>query len=133
MCEVHHIAMKSVVVPGWGGCKLPTTTYAETRQKLFPHTYPFQVDSPWPWKRQRIYLCGECVAAEKKWDFGATRGQQPASGNSRYPVSLKEPGRFAAPGLRRSAVSCGCAWPLSLGCTITSYEKINEHDRNEAL
>ena len=68
VCEVHHVPMRTTTVPGWGGCVLPTTTYAEARAKLFPHVYPDQLDSPWPWKRKRVYICGECVAAQKRWE-----------------------------------------------------------------
>jgi len=67
ICEVHPVAMKTTTVPGWGGCVLPTTTYAEARSKLFPNTYPDQLNSPWPWKRKRVYICSECVAAQQTW------------------------------------------------------------------
>src|SRR5262245_42812 len=67
VCEVHQIVMKSTTVPGWGGCALTTVTYAEARAKLFPHVRPDQVDSPWPWKRKRDYLCDECLAAQERW------------------------------------------------------------------
>jgi len=66
-CEVHHVAMKSTTVPGWGGCVLPSVTYADARAELFPHVYPDQVDSPWPWKRKRVYICDECLAAQNRW------------------------------------------------------------------
>jgi hypothetical protein len=66
-CEVHHTAMKTASVPGWGGCRYATTTYAEARPKLFPHTYPFRMPSPWPWKRERISLCDDCIGAEQEW------------------------------------------------------------------
>ena len=56
VCEVHHVPMKSMTVPGWGGCVLITVTYANARSKLFPHVYPDQLNSPWPWKRKRIYI-----------------------------------------------------------------------------
>jgi hypothetical protein len=104
VCEVHYAAMRSVVVPGWGGCKLPTTSYAEARQKLFPHTYPFQLDSPWPWKRQRIYICDECVAGEKKWGLQQHTANHPAAGKAGFGLlfavehlrsGLPEPGRSA--------------------------------------
>jgi hypothetical protein len=67
VCDVHHITMKSTTVPGWGGCMLPTVTCAEARAKLFPHVHPDQVDSPWPWKRERVYICDECLTAQEKW------------------------------------------------------------------
>ena len=102
ICAVHQVAMRSAVVPGWGGCKLPTTTYAEARQKLFPNTYPFQLNSPWPWKRQRLYICDECIAAEKEWTSRQHTANQPAPGKagitSRLAIEhhcsgLLEPGR----------------------------------------
>jgi hypothetical protein len=68
VCEVHHVAMESTTVPGWGGCKLPTRTYANARSNLFPNTYPHQLNSPWPWKRERVYICAECVEAQKRWE-----------------------------------------------------------------
>ena len=46
---------------------LPTTTYAEARTSEFPHTYPFYLPSPWPWMRERIYLCDDCIRAEVEW------------------------------------------------------------------
>jgi hypothetical protein len=76
VCEVHHVVMKSVTVPGWGGCKLPTATYAEARQNLFPHVYPLQVDSPWPWKRKQIYICDACVIAENEWGIQQEKANQ---------------------------------------------------------
>jgi hypothetical protein len=56
---------------------LTTVTYANARAELFPHVYPDQVNSPWPWKRKRLYICDECLAAEKKW-----LGQQPGANQS---------------------------------------------------
>ena len=51
----------------YGGCVLPTLTYAEARDKFFPHVYPDQLPSPWPWKRERIYVCPECLQAQNEW------------------------------------------------------------------
>jgi hypothetical protein len=66
-CKVHHTHMETVTVPGWGGCKLPTLHYAEARAKLFPNAGGDYLPSPWPWKRQRVYICDACVRAKDEW------------------------------------------------------------------
>ena len=66
-CEAHLTAMRSVTVPGWGGCKLPTIPYSEARKKLFPHAGGDYMPSPWPWKQERAYLCDDCVRAKDEW------------------------------------------------------------------
>src|SRR5438067_13917245 len=62
-CEIHHVTMRSVTAPGWGGCMLPTIQYDEARAKFFPHAEGDYLPSPWPWKRQRVYICDDCVRA----------------------------------------------------------------------
>src|SRR5438876_9882116 len=66
-CEVHLTAMKSTTAPGWGGCALPTIQYAEARTKLFPNAGGDYIASPWPWKRQRVYICDDSVRAKDEW------------------------------------------------------------------
>lgn len=67
VCEVHHTTMRTEVIRDWAGCVLPTIPYAEARRKLFPHAYPDQLSSPWPWKCERIYVCDDCVRARVEW------------------------------------------------------------------
>jgi hypothetical protein len=60
----------------------PTQTYAEAQLKLFPHAYPDQLPSFWPWKRERIYLCEDCIHAKERWikqHAEASESVQPAS------------------------------------------------------
>jgi hypothetical protein len=66
-CEVHHMTMRSTTAPGWGGCVLPTIQYAETRTRLFPNASGDYMPSPWPWKRQRVYVCDDCIRAKDEW------------------------------------------------------------------
>ena len=66
-CEIHHVGMKSVTVRGEGGCMLPIKPYADARKSQFPHTHPHRLPSPWPWNRERIYLCDQCVRSEREW------------------------------------------------------------------
>src|ERR1051325_5898827 len=68
ICEVHHTTMRSTIAPGWGGCMLPTIQYAEIRTKLFPNASKDYIPSPWPWKRQRVCICDDCVRANNEWE-----------------------------------------------------------------
>ena len=87
-CEVHRTPMKTEVIRDWGGCVLPTPPYAEARQKLFPHAYPDQLPSPWPWKRERIYVCPDCVRAQEEWEKHNPRANKPATGGARLALHL---------------------------------------------
>ena len=78
VCEVHQVCMKTEVIRDWGGCVLPTFPYAEARQKRFPHAYPDQLPSPWPWKRERIYICPGCVRAQEEWRKQNAAANKPA-------------------------------------------------------
>ena len=73
ICEVHQTAMRSEVIRAWSGCALAPVSYVEARQKFFPHAYPDQLSSPWPWRRERIYICDECIRAREDW-FGRELG-----------------------------------------------------------
>ena len=75
--------MRTEVIRDWGGCVLPTFPYAEARQKLFPHAYPDQLPSPWPWKRERIYICPDCIRAREEWIKQNDKAYKPAAGNAR--------------------------------------------------
>jgi len=59
--------MHSVTIRGAGGCVLLTADYASARARLFPHADQDYLPSPWPWKRQRISRCDECVRARTEW------------------------------------------------------------------
>jgi transcriptional regulator with GAF, ATPase, and Fis domain len=37
--------------------------------ELFPNAGGDYLPSPWPWKRERTYICNECVAAKAKWTW----------------------------------------------------------------
>lgn len=67
ICEVHHTTMRSTTEPAWGGCMLPTFPYAEARSKLFPNAGGDYIPSPWPWKRQRVSICDECLHAKERF------------------------------------------------------------------
>src|ERR1700704_5101350 len=66
-CAVHQKAMKPVTVAGWGGCVLPTVPYSEARNKSFPNAGRDYLPSPWPWKRERVYVCDDCIRARDEW------------------------------------------------------------------
>jgi hypothetical protein len=96
--------MKTEVIRDWGGCVLPTFPYAEARQKRFPHAYPDQLPSPWPWKRERIYICPGCVRAQEEWHKQNAAANKPAAGKAgivrqfeivHHCLGLPEPGRWA--------------------------------------
>jgi len=65
ICEVHHVRMRSVAVPlvvGW------VDYFGNDYQKamhLFPHIPPAAPATDW--RRERIYVCDECVRVEHEW------------------------------------------------------------------
>lgn len=68
ICEIHHIQMRSETVRRSVGNVVPAPGYAEAQAKLFPHTIPSNyIPSHWPWQRDGVYVCDECVRAEKTW------------------------------------------------------------------
>jgi hypothetical protein len=67
ICEVHNRPMRSEVIRESGGDLVAPPSYKEARAELFPHAYPHQSSSPWPWKLQRIFVCDDCVCAEDRW------------------------------------------------------------------
>jgi hypothetical protein len=82
---------------------LPTTDYAEARGRLFPHADPDYLPSPWPWKRQRISRCDECVRAKTEWIEG-----------HQQPNKSLQPTRDGASGSASRFTSLDPAW-LSSG------------------
>jgi hypothetical protein len=65
LCEVHHVKMRSVSVPlvtGW--IDYFGNDYSKA-QHLFPHIPPKAPASRW--RREKIYVCDECVRAEHEW------------------------------------------------------------------
>ena len=65
-CQVHHTKMhaelfrKTAIIT-------PTLEYAEARLRLFPNIPPQGPPVFWPWSRQRVCICDQCVAAEAEW------------------------------------------------------------------
>jgi hypothetical protein len=64
-CELHSVQMCTARVPAAIGSVLPYAGYLEARDKLFPHSFPRVLESK---KRYcLIYVCDECIAAERQW------------------------------------------------------------------
>ena len=66
VCEVHHIAMRSVSVPlvvGW--VDHFDANYTQAADHVFPHMQPEGPASKW--RRERVYVCDECVRAQRDW------------------------------------------------------------------
>ena len=62
--------MKPTRVPASAGCVIPTPEYGRAREKDFPNAGGDYPPSPWPWKRQTVYICDPCVAARDEWIKG---------------------------------------------------------------
>ena len=65
-CEVHHLKMRSVTVPlvvGW--VDHFDASYSEASHTVFPQVPPEGPTAKW--KRERVYVCDECVRARHEW------------------------------------------------------------------
>jgi len=65
VCEVHHVAMRSVKVPRVIGCALPTIPFYEAWQSSFPNIPPRGPASRT--ERDLAYVCDQCIHAHDEW------------------------------------------------------------------
>ena len=72
ICEIHHTMMGTVLVKR---TKTPPLTreYLEARAHLFIHSYPFAL--PEQCGSCVVYICDDCVRAEREWKRGHTDGK----------------------------------------------------------
>ena len=66
VCQGHHTRMHAEVFRRTA-IMTPTFGYAGARLRLFPNIPPQGPPVFWPWSRQRVYICDQCVAAEAEW------------------------------------------------------------------
>lgn len=66
ICEIHHAFMRTTEVSGQKEFNPPSEEYIQARLKGFVHSYPYYL--PYRAKtRFVVYLCDDCVRAEKEW------------------------------------------------------------------
>jgi hypothetical protein len=64
MCEVHHMIMHAELVKN-RHLPQPDMDYMAARQQMFPHVEPFAL--PDQCDKCVVYLCEDCVKAEREW------------------------------------------------------------------
>jgi len=66
VCEVHGVVMRNATIPlvvGW--VDHFDAEYSKAGRELFPHVPP--EGSAAKWRRERLYICDECVRAREQW------------------------------------------------------------------
>jgi hypothetical protein len=63
VCQVHHVQMRSVIIGGFSATVDAGPTYEDAHAKFFPNGCP----SSSPKERIKIYMCDECVRAQREW------------------------------------------------------------------
>jgi hypothetical protein len=66
-CEVHGTKLRSASVRAETSCAHPTIPYLSAQAKSFPHSYPRALRNSPFWRRETVWVCNECVAAERRW------------------------------------------------------------------
>jgi hypothetical protein len=64
-CEIHHVLMRTELIDN-DHPPAKTIEYVIARQQAFPHTYPFAL--PDQCNKCVVYICDDCVRAEKEWN-----------------------------------------------------------------
>src|SRR5579863_1931988 len=67
-CEIHHTLMRSVEIANNTSQTPPPGEYLEARIRSFVHSYPYFLPSQC--RRCVIFLCDDCVRAEREWKQG---------------------------------------------------------------
>ena len=67
VCEIHHLYMHAEYSPNPHQTIPPTREYIEARQRGFIHAKPTLYLLPDDCKTAMVYICDECVTAEKQW------------------------------------------------------------------
>ena len=67
MCEIHHLYMRSEKYPNPHLQTPPSREYLEARTSYFRHAKPTLYMLPDECKTIVVYICDDCVQAEKQW------------------------------------------------------------------
>ena len=63
ICQVHHTLMRTVTVHGTGVCLDAGGFYEEAHHSLFPNVFPTDMPKKW----MNLYICDDCLKAQKEW------------------------------------------------------------------
>ncbi len=67
VCEIHHLYMHAEKYPNPHRTISPSQEYLVARTRLFTHAKPTLYLLPDECKYAMVYVCDECVRAEREW------------------------------------------------------------------